>query len=132
MKTIRIENDLFKYNVDIIHCKSDKEFQKYIDMHNRIHSEKQLESIWQDYDWFFHEVEWVWCIVLKNISISIISHEVVHLVYNLFSRNGIPCARENQETFAYCLGWYVSEILKWLNITKVTWYDLKKTTIKKS
>lgn len=46
--------------------------------------------------------------------ISTLSHEIVHLVMTLLRDRGVPISLENQETFAYLVGFYTKECLKQL------------------
>jgi len=50
--------------------------------------------------------------------ISTLSHEIIHLVMTLLRDRNIPVSVENQETFAYLVGFYMEEFLKQLEKAK--------------
>lgn len=53
-------------------------------------------------------------VVLKKIDWSVIAHEVVHLVNNIFIDTGIQLDRINDEPQAYLTGWIFTEIIEFL------------------
>jgi hypothetical protein len=53
-------------------------------------------------------------VAIKVVDWSIIAHETVHLVNDIFLKCGIQLDRVNDEPQAYLTGWIVSEIDKFL------------------
>lgn len=51
-------------------------------------------------------------VLKKETDISIIAHEVVHLVNYIFLHNGIELDRHNDEPQAYLTGWIFKQINK--------------------
>lgn len=45
-----------------------------------------------------------------RFSLSTLGHEIIHLLFTMFDRVGVPTALSNQETFAYHWGWWFEEI----------------------
>lgn len=57
-------------------------------------------------------------VAIKEIKWSIIAHETVHLVNDIFIKCGVQLDRVNDEPQAYLTGWVIDEIEKFLVETK--------------
>lgn len=66
------------------------------------------------YDGVFFCKKDEYIIAIKKIEWSIIAHEVVHLVNEIFLKCGIQLDRVNDEPQAYLTGWVINEIDKFL------------------
>lgn len=53
-------------------------------------------------------------VAIKVVNWSVIAHETVHLVNNIFLECGIQLDRVNDEPQAYLTGWIINEIDKFL------------------
>lgn len=54
----------------------------------------------------------------KKTNASIIAHESVHICNHIFKNVGIQPCLDNDEAFAYLLGWIVKKIHKTIKINK--------------
>lgn len=53
-------------------------------------------------------------VAIKAVDWSVIAHETVHLVNNIFLECGVQLDRVNDEPQAYLTGWIINEIDKFL------------------
>jgi hypothetical protein len=76
--------------------------------------------------WFFihSKIEDKGYIVMLWLDISVITHEIVHLVAQLCDSRWIVYRSENDEVIAYLSQYYMSEIIKWFGIN--IWHKNKK------
>ena len=119
MKSIIVKNEVFRIDTEVILCSSDKEFDKVIKHINDKIPWIQLHFTSEMNDWFFYHHEWRWYIVFRTQDISVIAHELIHLIFYICDDRWIPTRIENDETFAYLMWYYMKEIVEWLKIKKV-------------
>jgi hypothetical protein len=75
--------------------------KKYLKIQQEIN-----DNLWEikvsDSNWKCIMYEWDFLIIMKNFKDDrIFTHELIHIVFDLFNERWIPVNNDNQETFAY-------------------------------
>jgi len=107
-----IENNILDYTVQVHIAETDKEFDdtiKWLNTIDDIECEWTHKDVWWMYSW--SRITKRWYIIVNWFNISEISHEITHLIFQLFSDRWIPLRVENDEIFAYHMWYYMREIL---------------------
>ena len=107
-----INNKILWHNVEVLIANTDKEFDKAILELNKIKDidcEWTHKDIWWMYSWSNETLRWY--ILINWFNIPEISHEISHLIFQLFDNRWIPIRYENDEIFSYHMQFYMKEIL---------------------
>jgi len=111
MKTKIIINPIFPCNLEIVY---EKDIEK---MNEQLKVYKIDDIVWyftssamfvEDYRTNMN------FILLTDTDSNSIAHEVVHVVFSLLNNCWIPTSKDNEETFAYLVDYYVREISEFL------------------
>ena len=107
-----IHNKVLWHYTEVMIADSDKEFDKAIKETNKIRDidcQWTHKDIWWVYTWSNETKRWY--IILNGFVLSEVSHEIVHLIFQLFEARWIPVRHENDEIFAYHMWFYMQEII---------------------
>ena len=111
-KSIKLPMYIGNFHMHKLESKSD--FAKMKKKH-----EKNMPKNFNDYDGFvFYEKDNYHVVFRKIPTMSVISHEVVHLVNAVFIEHQIELDLYNDEPQAYLHGWFVKQIDKFLKKSK--------------
>ena len=119
MKHLKVHNPVFGLNTEFVLCSSDKEFDKYIENTNKKIPKINLRFSSETHNWFFFKYKWKWMVVFRTQNIWTIAHELVHLIFEICEDRWIPTRIENDEVFAYMMWFYITEVVKGLNIKRI-------------
>jgi len=107
-----IYNKILWHNVEVLIANTDKEFDNAIKYCNKI---KDIDCEWTHKDiWWMYTYSNItlrWYIIINWFNIPEISHEISHLIFQLFDNRWIPIRLENDEIFSYHMQFYMKEIL---------------------
>lgn len=88
--------ELYWVNYYIVIAKWDKYLKIQQDINDNLWEINISDSNWKCI-WF----EWDFMIILRNKNELTFTHELIHLVFDLFDERWIPTNNDNQEVFAY-------------------------------
>ena len=111
----KIHDDL--YNVDLLYfsgCDVDVAQKKA----NRVFNIQEELVVEKDEDAAFftcttrdnRHVYIIWS--KKSRNIPTVTHEIIHLIHEVFNNRGIPTTYKNQEAMAYYMDFWIKQILK--------------------
>ena len=108
-----IENEIYNYTLEVYVWTHSSDMDKVIAELNEI---KDIEIPYNsmEVDWLYmhSEVTWKWYLILESFDISIMIHEIIHLVFRLSELRWLPLHINSDETSAYLAWFYAKRILE--------------------
>jgi hypothetical protein len=99
-------DDIYWFNLYISHITEDKKQEA---LYKKINKEFWWEMIEKASNWKMICVKWDYLIILKDLdNLRTLTHELIHIVFDLYTSRWIAIRLENDEVFAYYYSYLLS------------------------